>query len=95
MASLKPDDLMTGDVALYSAVDDMLTHYIVDIDAATLTRRATVKVSAKVALESSPITTTWLHMRSPGTARFLLTASRSRCPVARCICAWIREADIR
>ena len=39
---------MTGNVALYSAVDDMLTHYIVDIDAATLTRRATVKVSAKV-----------------------------------------------
>ena len=39
---------MIGNVALYGAVDDMLTHYTVDIDAATLTRRATVKVSAKV-----------------------------------------------
>jgi 6-phosphogluconolactonase len=35
-------------VALYSAVDDQLTHYEVDVEAATLTRRATVRMPAKV-----------------------------------------------
>jgi 6-phosphogluconolactonase (cycloisomerase 2 family) len=34
--------------ALYSAVDDELTHFEVDVEAATLTRRGTVKVPAKV-----------------------------------------------
>jgi 6-phosphogluconolactonase len=35
-------------VSLYSAVDDLLTHYEVDVEAATLTRRATVRMPAKV-----------------------------------------------
>jgi 6-phosphogluconolactonase len=39
---------MTGRVALYSAVDDALTHYDVDLEAAGLTRRETIKVAAKV-----------------------------------------------
>jgi 6-phosphogluconolactonase (cycloisomerase 2 family) len=39
---------MNAPVALYSAVDDELTHYEVDVEAATLTQRATVKVPAKV-----------------------------------------------
>ena len=39
---------MTGRVALYSAVDDTIAHYDVDIDAATLTRRATVQATSKV-----------------------------------------------
>ncbi len=39
---------MTRRIALYSAVDDTLTHYDVDVDAATLTKRASVKLPAKV-----------------------------------------------
>jgi 6-phosphogluconolactonase len=35
-------------VALYSAVDDVITHYDVDVDAATLTKRSTIIVPAKV-----------------------------------------------
>jgi 6-phosphogluconolactonase len=35
-------------VALYSAVDDQLTHYEVDVEAGTLTRRATIRMQAKV-----------------------------------------------
>jgi len=35
-------------VALYSAVDDLLTHYEVDVDAGTLTRRASLRMPAKV-----------------------------------------------
>ena len=39
---------MNQRVALYSAVDDALTHYEVDVDDATLTARSTVRMSAKV-----------------------------------------------
>ena len=39
---------MARSVALYSAVGDMLTHYDVDIDSATLVRRETIRVPAKV-----------------------------------------------
>ncbi|SCU76890.1 3-carboxymuconate cyclase-like protein [Cupriavidus necator] len=39
---------MARAVALYSAVDDLLTHYAVDVDAATLVRKETVRVPAKV-----------------------------------------------
>jgi 6-phosphogluconolactonase len=35
-------------VALYSAVDDVITHYDVDVDAATLTKKSTITVPAKV-----------------------------------------------
>ncbi|RQS24843.1 MULTISPECIES: beta-propeller fold lactonase family protein [unclassified Burkholderia] len=35
-------------VALYSAVGDTITHYDVDVDAATLSKRATIRVPAKV-----------------------------------------------
>lgn len=34
--------------ALYSAVDDVITHYEVDVDAATLTKKHTITVPAKV-----------------------------------------------
>lgn len=39
---------MSRSVALYSAVDDMLTRYAVDVDAATLTRMETIRTPAKV-----------------------------------------------
>ncbi len=39
---------MARSVALYSAVDDMLTHYAVDVDSATLVRKKTVRTPAKV-----------------------------------------------
>ena len=39
---------MNQRVALYSAVDDALTHYEVDVEHATLTARSTVRMSAKV-----------------------------------------------
>ena len=39
---------MNARVALYGAVDDELTHYEVDVENASLLRRATVKVPAKV-----------------------------------------------
>ncbi|EYS97643.1 3-carboxymuconate cyclase [Cupriavidus sp. SK-4] len=39
---------MARSIALYSAVDDMLTHYAVDVDSATLVRKETVRVPAKV-----------------------------------------------
>ena len=39
---------MSSQVALYSAVDDRLTHYDVHIDTATLVRRSTIAMSAKV-----------------------------------------------
>ncbi|CAI8884818.1 6-phosphogluconolactonase [Burkholderia ambifaria] len=35
-------------VALYSAVGDAMTHYDVDVDAATLSKKATIRVPAKV-----------------------------------------------
>ena len=38
---------MTNEVALYSAVDDMLTHYQVDVVAATLTKRGIIKLPSK------------------------------------------------
>jgi 6-phosphogluconolactonase len=41
-------NVMRPHVALYSAVDDVLTHYDVDLDAATLTKRASVRTPAKV-----------------------------------------------
>ena len=37
-----------GKVALYSAVDDLLTHFDVDVESGTLTRRATIRTLAKV-----------------------------------------------
>ncbi len=39
---------MNSRVALYSAIDDELTHYAVDVDSASLSRRTTVKVPANV-----------------------------------------------
>lgn len=39
---------MARSVALYSAVDDMLTHYAVDIEAATIVRQEAIRVRAKV-----------------------------------------------
>jgi len=39
---------MTGHVALYSAVHDMFTQYDVDIGAATLTRRTSIRMPSKV-----------------------------------------------
>ncbi len=39
---------MTGRVMLFSAVDEVLTGYAVDVDAATLTRQSTVTLPAKV-----------------------------------------------
>ncbi|CAG2153729.1 6-phosphogluconolactonase [Cupriavidus yeoncheonensis] len=39
---------MARSVALYSAVDDRLTHYAVDVDSATLVRKGTVRAPAKV-----------------------------------------------
>jgi 6-phosphogluconolactonase len=39
---------MTARVALYSAVDDELTHYEVDVESASLAKRATVKAPANV-----------------------------------------------
>jgi 6-phosphogluconolactonase len=39
---------MNAKVALYSAVDDVLTHFEVDVEQATLTKRASIKVPAFV-----------------------------------------------
>ena len=39
---------MPGDIALYSAVHDILTHYEVDIEAAVLTKRNSIRMPAKV-----------------------------------------------
>jgi 6-phosphogluconolactonase (cycloisomerase 2 family) len=39
---------MPGEVALYSAVDAVLTHYAVDVEAATLTQQASIELPAKV-----------------------------------------------
>jgi len=39
---------MPGDIALYSAVHDILTHYKVDIEAAVLTKRNSIRMPAKV-----------------------------------------------
>ncbi len=39
---------MTSRVMLYSAIDDEVTHYDVDVDAATLTRRGSVRVVSNV-----------------------------------------------
>jgi 6-phosphogluconolactonase len=39
---------MTDQIALYSAVDDALTHYEVDIGKAALTKRGSIKLPAKV-----------------------------------------------
>ena len=39
---------MTGKVALYSAVDEELTHYDVDVEGASLARRKTVRTPAHI-----------------------------------------------
>jgi len=39
---------MPGDIALHSAVHDILTHYEVDIEAAVLTKRNSIRMPAKV-----------------------------------------------
>src|SRR6185436_10071528 len=39
---------MTSRVMLYSAVDDEVTHFDVDVDAATLTRRSSIRVPSYV-----------------------------------------------
>src|SRR5438132_14168649 len=39
---------MTARVALYSAVDDVLTHYDVNVEAATLAPRESITLAAKV-----------------------------------------------
>jgi 6-phosphogluconolactonase len=39
---------MAGPIALYSAVHDIFTQYIVDIDSATLIKRDAIRVPAKV-----------------------------------------------
>ena len=39
---------MPGDIALYSAVHDILTHYEVDIEAAVLTKRNSIRTPSKV-----------------------------------------------
>jgi 6-phosphogluconolactonase (cycloisomerase 2 family) len=49
---------MTARVALYSAVDDILTHYEVDVEAATLTRKSSLRMPAKVQYA-------WPHPSSP------------------------------
>jgi 6-phosphogluconolactonase len=58
---------MTGNLALYSAVGDELTHYSVDVAAATLTRRASVHVPAVVQYA-------WPHPSK----RFLYVATSNR-----------------
>jgi 6-phosphogluconolactonase len=49
---------MTAGVALYSAVDDILTHYEVDVETATLTRKSSIRMPAKVQYA-------WPHPSSP------------------------------
>ncbi len=44
----RPRDAMTGRVALYSAVDEVLTCYAVDVEAATLTRQSMATLPTKV-----------------------------------------------
>lgn len=60
---------MTERVALYSAVDDELTHYDVDVDGTSLTKRATVKVPSNVQYA-------WPHP----SRRFLYVATSNRGP---------------
>ena len=40
--------MMTNRVALYSAVDETFTHYVVDVEAATLTPRASIELPARL-----------------------------------------------
>lgn len=58
---------MSAGVALYSAVDDELTHYAVDVEHASLDKRATVKVPANVQYA-------WPHP----SRRFLYVATSNR-----------------
>ena len=58
---------MNAKVALYGAVDDELTHYEVDVENASLTKRATVKVPASVQYA-------WPHP----SRRFLYVATSNR-----------------
>lgn len=60
---------MNARVALYGAVDDELTHYEVDVENASLLRRATVKVPANVQYA-------WPHP----SRRFLYVATSNRGP---------------
>ena len=60
---------MNARVALYGAVDDELTHYDVDVENASLLRRATVKVPANVQYA-------WPHP----SRRFLYVATSNRGP---------------
>ena len=60
---------MTERVALYSAVDDELTQYDVDVDGTSLTKRATVKVPSNVQYA-------WPHP----SRRFLYVATSNRGP---------------
>jgi 6-phosphogluconolactonase len=60
---------MNGKVALYSAVDEDLTHYDVDVDGASLVRRKTVKTPAHIQYA-------WPHP----SRRFLYVATSNRAP---------------
>lgn len=60
---------MSGEVDLYSAVDDVITHYEVDVDAATLTRRSSVQAPSFVQYA-------WPHP----TRRFLYVTTSNRGP---------------
>lgn len=60
---------MTGRVALYSAVDEDLTHYEVDVESAALARRKTVKAPAHVQYA-------WPHP----SRRYLYVATSNRGP---------------
>ena len=55
--------------ALYSAIDDELTHYALDVEQATLEKRATVKVPATVQYA-------WPHP----TRRYLYVTTSNRGP---------------
>jgi 6-phosphogluconolactonase (cycloisomerase 2 family) len=60
----------SGRVALYSAVDDAVTHYEVDVDEATLTKRATIKAPSYVQEGWAHPSRRWLYLttsnRGPG-----------------------------
>jgi 6-phosphogluconolactonase (cycloisomerase 2 family) len=60
---------MTGKAALYSAVDEDLTHYEVDVEGASLARRKTVKTPAHVQYA-------WPHPSK----RYLYVATSNRAP---------------
>ena len=67
-------------LALYSAVGEALTHFDVDVDSATLTRRETISVPANVQYAWAHPSHRWLYVASSdrGSAHDKKPAARAK-----------------